>query len=234
MNPRQRRGVLLMVIAVVGALAVFASVLSYVASVNANVGNQVSVVTLSVDVKAYQPVDAGMLTLTRVPEKWLSPSAVRDPGEVVGLVPVADLVAGSYADRSMFTTRPGIAKGYRETAILVDAETGVGGKIRTGDRVDIIATFAAADQTRPPVASYVVQNAIVIEVGVVQDVERANSGGGFSEGQAIPVTFALPIADSLRLASAESFAVKVRLALRARNDESAIPSGQTVYEEGHR
>lgn len=222
-----------MAIAVLGALAVFVSVLTYVASVNANVGNQVNVVTLATEVKAYQPVDAGMLKVTKVPEKWLSPTAVRDPGEIVGLVPLADLAEGSYADRAMFTTRPGIAQGYRETAILVDAETGVGGKIRTGDRVDLIATFAGSE-TAPSVASYVVQNALVIEVGLVQDVERANPGGGFSQGQAIPVTFALPIKDSLRLASAESFAVKVRLALRARNDDSTIPPDQTIYQEGYR
>lgn len=233
MNPRQRRGVILMAIAVLGALAVFISVLTFVSSVNASVGNKVNVVVLTKDVKAFQTIKQDMVQTVQVPEKWASPTDVRDPSEVVGLVPVADLANGSYVDRSMVTSRPGIQEGYRETAILVDAETGVGGKITSGDRVDIIATFAGDDK-KPPVASYVVTNALIVDVGVAQQVEKANSAGGFSEGNAVPVTFALPIADSLRLASAESFAVKVRLALRARNDTSEIPSGQRTFEEGYR
>lgn len=233
MNPRQRRGVILMVIAVIGAFAVFISVLTFVSSVNASVGNLVDVVVLTRDVKAYQVIQQDMLEVTRVPQKWSSPTDVHDPSEVVGLVSVADLASGSYIDRAMTTSRPGIAEGYREIAILVDAETGVGGKINPGDRVDIIATFAEQDQ-KAPVASYVVSDALIIDVGVAQEVEKANSTGGFSEGEAVPVTFALPIGDALRLASAESFAVKVRLALRARNDSSRIPEGQRSYEEGYR
>lgn len=232
MNPRQRRGVILMVIAVIGAFAVFISVLTFVSSVNASVGNLVDVVVLTRDVKAYQVIQQDMVQVTRVPQKWSSPTDVHDPSEVVGLVSVADLTSGSYIDRAMTTSRPGIAEGYREIAILVDAETGVGGKINSGDRVDIIATFA--EQEKAPVASYVVSDALIIDVGVAQEVEKANSTGGFSEGEAVPVTFALPIPDALRLASAESFAVKVRLALRARNDSSRIPESQRSYEEGYR
>ena len=232
MNPRQRRGVILMVIAVIGAFAVFISVLTFVSSVNASVGNMVDVVVLTRDVKAYQVIQQDMVQVTRVPQKWSSPTDVHDPSEVVGLVSVADLTSGSYIDRAMTTSRPGIAEGYREIAILVDAETGVGGKISSGDRVDIIATFA--EQEKAPVASYVVSDALIIDVGVAQEVEKANSTGGFSEGEAVPVTFALPIPDALRLASAESFAVKVRLALRARNDSSRIPESQRSYEEGYR
>jgi len=231
-NPRQRRGVILMVIAVIGAFAVFISVLTFVSSVNASVGNMVDVVVLTRDVKAYQVIQQDMVQVTRVPQKWSSPTDVHDPSEVVGLVSVADLTSGSYIDRAMTTSRPGIAEGYREIAILVDAETGVGGKINSGDRVDIIATFA--EQEKAPVASYVVSDALIIDVGVAQEVEKANSTGGFSEGEAVPVTFALPIPDALRLASAESFAVKVRLALRARNDSSRIPESQRSYEEGYR
>ena len=232
MNPRQRRGVILMVIAVIGAFAVFISVLTFVSSVNASVGNMVDVVVLTRGVTAYQVIQQDMVQVTRVPQKWSSPTDVHDPSEVVGLVSVADLTSGSYIDRAMTTSRPGIAEGYREIAILVDAETGVGGKINSGDRVDIIATFA--EQEKAPVASYVVSDALIIDVGVAQEVEKANSTGGFSEGEAVPVTFALPIPDALRLASAESFAVKVRLALRARNDSSRIPESQRSYEEGYR
>lgn len=233
MNPRQRRGVLLMVIALIGALAVFISVLTFVSSVNANVGNKVNVVTLTKQVKAYQPIGLDMVQTVQVPEKWVSPTDARDPSEVVGLVPVADLAQGSYVDRAMVTSRPGIANGYREMAIMVDAETGVGGKIGSGDRVDIIATFAGQDE-KAPVASFVVTDALIIDVGVAEDVEKANANGGFSQGKALPVTFALTVRDALRLASAESFAVKVRLALRANNDSSDIPSVDRTYEESYR
>lgn len=235
MNPRQRRGVLLVIIAGLGLLAVFVSMLVFVSNVNANVGNQVAAVALAQDVRAYQTVTPEMLTTVQVPEKWLSPTAVRDPAQVVGLVPLSNIAKGAYADTAMFTASPTLKPGFREIAIMVDPETGVGGDIKTGDRVEIIATYQSqsegGEQANGPCigkAVYVVQNALITNVGVVQDVDT-NASSSFSQGRAVPVTFALSLNDALKVASAESFSVKLRLALRPINDDTTVPGSQASY-----
>lgn len=227
MNPRQRRGVLLLIVSVLGAIAVFVAVLAFVADVNSRAGNFVQVVSLSQDVEAYEPVTADDLELREVPERWTSTEAIRDARDVLGLVPVTDLRAGTFASRGMFVDRPGIAPGHREIAIMVDAETGVAGKVRSGDLVDIIATFQG-DPEEPPTSQLWAQSALVIDVGLPEEITVEDGAGGFSTGQGVPITFALPTEEALRVAYAESFSIKLRLALRAGNDDTEVTTG-TVF-----
>lgn len=225
MNPRQRRGVLLLVASAVGAIAIFFAVLTFIADVNARAGNFISVVSLAQDVEAYEPITAGDLELREVPEKWASAESVRDARDIVGLVPVNDFAAGTFASRGMFIDRPGIAPGHREIAIMVDAETGVAGKINSGDLVDIIATFPGTEEDQPSSQMWA-QGALVIDVGLPEEVVQEDGRGGFSTGTGVPITFALPAEEALRVAYGESFSVKLRLALRARNDDSTIDTGR--------
>lgn len=233
MNPRQRRGALLIAVAIVGAVAVFFAVLSFVSDVNAKVGQLVTVVALKQDVPAYQQVQPQDLELVSVPRRWLPDSALLDAKDVVGLVSPTALPKGTYAQQGMFVNRPGVQNGYREVAILVDAETGVAGKVRPGDRVDMLVTMGGREQGGGAERAQVwVTNALVINVGLVETVDRQNAQGNLGEGKAVPVTFALPIRDALKVAYAESFAVKVRLALRGGGDDTAVPPGAQVFTTG--
>ncbi|WP_151526322.1 Flp pilus assembly protein CpaB [Serinicoccus kebangsaanensis] len=225
MNPRQRRGLLLLILSAVGAIAVFFSVLSFIADVNARAGNFITVVSLARDVEAYQPVTAEDLELREVPERWASEQSIRDARDIVGLVPLNDMGAGTFASEGMFIDRPGIEPGNREIAIMVDAETGVAGKVNSGDRVDIIATFPGEEE-EPPSSQLWAQGALVIDVGLPEEITEEDGRGGFTTGQGVPITFALPTEEALRVAYGESFSVKLRLALRARNDDSTLDEGQ--------
>ncbi|WP_441188904.1 Flp pilus assembly protein CpaB [Ornithinimicrobium panacihumi] len=227
MNPRQRRGLMLLIVSVLGAIAVFVAVLAFIADVNSRAGNFVQIVALAKDVEAFEPLSADDLELREVPERWTSSESVRDARDVLGLVPVADLRAGTHASRGMFIDRPGIAPGHREIAIMVDAETGVAGKVRSGDLVDIIATFQGT-QDEQPTSQLWAQGALVIDVGLPEEVTVEDGSGGFSTGQGVPITFALPTEEALRVAYAESFSVKLRLALRAGNDQTRV-DGDTVF-----
>ena len=77
-----------------------------------------------------------------------------------------------------------------------------------------------------------VSNALVLEVGVPQDVSGDDAGGNFTTTQGVPVTFALTAADSLRLAYVESFSVKLRLALRGDGDSQVLPDDELVFQAG--
>ena len=61
MNPRQRRGVLLMIVAAFGAIAVFLTIVSYVNTLNRELGTYRTVLRLTQDVDPYQPITEDMV-----------------------------------------------------------------------------------------------------------------------------------------------------------------------------
>src|SRR4051812_16730026 len=146
MNPRQRRGLLLLVLAGLGLLAVFVLIASYVADVRSEVDPKIRLLALSRPVKAYESVPDDAVTTITMPKRWAPPAALRDRAELVGLVAGTDLSKDSMLQRGMLVSPPELAPGQREVAILVDAETGVAGKLGPGAVVDIVATFQGDDQ----------------------------------------------------------------------------------------
>jgi pilus assembly protein CpaB len=230
MNPRQRRGALLIGAAALGALVVFFTVLSYVGDVSAQVGNTRTAIELSRPVAAFEPVTEDMVREVEVPARWLPDAALGSVAEISNLVAAADLPEGALLQRGMVRDRPGIQTGNREIAILVDARTGVAGKVRPGDRVDLIATMQAEDQ--PPRAELIVSDALLIDVGVTRATrDNDQNSDDFGEPQQlVPVTFALSVEDALKVSYAESFATELRLALRGGGDDSVVPESERVFE----
>ncbi|MBE6482335.1 MAG: Flp pilus assembly protein CpaB [Actinomyces ruminicola] len=228
MNPRQRRGVLLLLVTLLGAALTFVGVAAYVSSVSSQVGPMTQVLELTTDVEAMHKITESDVEVVEVPKRWAPDNAVSSYGQVEGLVTVGAYTTGSVLQTGMLTDPPGLSEGNREVAIMVDAETGVAGRISSGDYVDIIATVED-ENTKERTAQVVVQNALIINVGVTTTVESEDSSGAFSESQAVPVTFALSTTDSLKVAYAESFAIKLRLALRGTGDNAPLTDDQSVY-----
>lgn len=235
MNPRQRRGAVLMILASIGAVAVFVAVLGYVSSVRAQVGNFRTVLRLTQDVEANASITKSMVEEHKVPLKWLDGSFISDTAALDGKVAVKALKKGSYLNSGMITDAPELAPGQREIAILVDAETGVAGKVRPNSRVDIYATFNSTDSTnQQPCAVRILANAQVLDVGKLRSERRSGANTGTSQNQidlnkVVPVTFSLSPEDSLTLTHAESFAMKVRLALVAPGS-AKVSQGERVCE----
>src|SRR3954463_8281767 len=151
MNPRQRRAVLLLALAFAGLLGVFALVASYVSDVNTQVGPKVPVLELTRDVKANEPIDDAFVQEKLVPKRWKPAAALESRAQLVGFVAGSDLAAHSVLQEGMLVTPPEIKPGEREVAILVDASTGVAGRITPNKVVDVIAAYPADHQThRPP------------------------------------------------------------------------------------
>lgn len=230
MNPRQRRGILLLAATAIGAIVVFVAVAAYVGDVRSKVGPYGPVLELTTDVTELQPVTPDMLAVVQVPQRWISATAITNFDDAVGLVASGNFGKGARLENGMLEQRPGLQPGYREVAIIVDAETGVAGKVTAGDRVDIIATVPQTELT-PARAEIWVENALVLEVGVPEATETTSTDGGFSEGNGVPVTFALPVDEALRLAYAESFSTKLRLALRGGGDEATIEPDKRIFQQ---
>lgn len=233
MNPRQRRGVLLIGLAVIAAGGVFWMVSQYLADVRTQLGPMVSVVAVADDdLPPFATPSSEDLEVREVPRRWLPPNSFTDPAQIGDRVTAAAVPAGTVLSQGMFLDRPAIGPGEREIAIMVDAETGVGGKITSGAVVDIFATFVGDDSTAPS-SRIVVQRAEIIEVGSPVDTPAGVAGPGsvgFGSSQRLPVTFRLSIEDARTLTYVESFAASIRLALRAPTDDEILSSDETVYQ----
>ncbi|MET9570775.1 Flp pilus assembly protein CpaB [Streptomyces virginiae] len=227
MNSRQRRGVILLLLSVLCALGAFAGVLVVIGDVNSKVGSEVVAYRAKADIAPYSPLAAGQFEEIRVPERWLSDTAVTDLGALRDKIALTTLKKGSLLQSDMFVDRPQLQPGEQEIAIMIDAATGVAGKITSGAKVNIIATFKGAKDTEPSRSVIIVANARVLNVGKLTALEKDSDRKGPSE--AVPITFALSTKDTQRVAYAESFAEHVRLALVAPGTDSAPAAGDRTY-----
>ncbi|MFE7261197.1 MULTISPECIES: Flp pilus assembly protein CpaB [unclassified Streptomyces] len=229
MNSRQRRGVILLLLSVLCAFGAFAGVLSVISDVNSKVGPEVSAYQLKSDVAPYTALSSGQFEKISMPKRWLSSNAVTDLSEVNGKIAVTQLRKGSLLQSDMMQRRPELQPGEQEIAIMIDAATGVAGKITPGATVNIYATFAGENDGQASQSKVIVSNAKVLDVGKLTALEPSNDGKSNMGTEAVPITFALNTLDTQRIAYAESFAEHVRLALLASGSDSTIRPGDRTY-----
>src|SRR3954466_10643142 len=238
MNPRQRRAVLLLALAVAGLVGVFALVANYVSQVETEVGDKIEVLELTKPAAANEAISDDMVVVKQVPKRWAPAAALRDRTQLVGVVAAADLQRNSVLQEGMLTTPPEINQGEREVAILVDAATGVAGKIEPGRQVDVIASYGAEDgdaatgkKPKPNRSIVIVPGARVIAVGTPRAKAAKNAEDAQQDpGTVIPVTFALSKEQELRVAHAQVFAADVRLALVRPGDRPQRTPGETIFD----
>ncbi|MBM7437325.1 Flp pilus assembly protein CpaB [Streptomyces sp. HB132] len=228
MNSRQRRGVILLLLSVLCAFGAFAGVLSVISDVNSKVGPEVDAYRLKTNVAPYKALNAGQFEKVSMPERWLSDNAVTDIDEVDGKIAVTQLREGSLMQSDMMVKSPELRPGEQEIAIMIDAATGVAGKIRPNDRVNIYATFAGEQDGAASQSKVIVSNAKVLDVGELTALEPKRDDRNRAS-EAVPITFALNTLDTQRVAYAESFAQHVRLALIAPGSDGTISPGDRTY-----
>ncbi|GAA3975005.1 Flp pilus assembly protein CpaB [Streptomyces sp. NBC_01352] len=230
MNSRQRRGVILLLLSVLCALGAFAGVLSVINDVKSKVGPEVTAYRLKSDVQPYTSLTAGQFEKTEMPERWLSETAVTDLSQIRGKIAVTTLKAGSLLQSDMIVDQPALQPGQQEVAIMIDAATGVAGKITPGSTVNVYATFEGQREQDPAQSKIIVTNARVIDVGELTALKPDDSDNTRQETDAVPITFALTTVDAQRITYAESFAEEVRLALVAPGTDTTVPEQDRTYE----
>lgn len=210
MNPRQRRGVIFMVLSVLVAIAVFVILTNYVQAVSSQVGPTTTVYRAVGPIDAYVPLDAGNLEPYEVPARWASPSSQVELPELEGRRIGFPLEAGTVVTRDMLVPPSDLSPTEREIAINVDAVTGVAGRVRTGDRVDLYTVFADVPGL-PAQVRVLVRDVRIVSIGGVQTVVEDDEDQGVTENDVIPVTLALEPDDSLAVTYANAFAEELRL-----------------------
>jgi pilus assembly protein CpaB len=213
MNPRQRQGLLLVVIAAAGLIGVFLLVASYVSSVSKQVGPKVDVLTLLRPLPAYQQVTSGDLGFVQLPQKWVPGTALRDASQALGEISQVPLPTGTELEQGMLTGQPTLQPGEQEFALPVDPTTGVANQVQAGSVVDVVATFSGSGQSRPASARVIVSDVSVL---VAAQSGTSSSGAGV-------VTLALTPQQVQEVAYAESFGQKVWLSLVAPGTTGAQP-----------
>ncbi|GAA3888645.1 Flp pilus assembly protein CpaB [Streptomyces sp. NPDC003328] len=231
MNSRQRRGVILLVLSALAAVGAFAGVLSVIRDVNSKVGPEATAYRLKADIAPYRELTADQFQRISMPRRWLSATAVTDLSQIRGKTAVTRLEKGSLLQTDMIVDRPALQSGQQEIAIMIDASTGVAGKIDPGSRVNIYATFKAANEKSRDESKVIVTNARVLDVGRLTALDPGQSSDDRrrNAAEAVPITFALDTADAQRVAYAESFAEHVRLALVAGGSATAVAPGDRTY-----
>ncbi|WP_340376480.1 Flp pilus assembly protein CpaB [Streptomyces sp. SS7] len=230
MNSRQRRGVILLLLSVVCALGAFAGVLSVIDDVNSKVGPEVTAYELRSDIAPYTALEESQFKKIEMPKRWLSQNAVTDLTAIRRKIAVTTLKKGSLLQSDMIVDQPALQPGQQEVAIMVDAATGVAGKISPGSSVNVYATFEGARDSDPDQSKIIVTNARVLDVGEITALEPDRDNRAGSATDAVPITFALSTLDAQRITYAESFAKRVRLALVAPGGATTIPDQDRTYE----
>ncbi|MEV6052300.1 Flp pilus assembly protein CpaB [Streptomyces sp. NPDC052107] len=230
MNSRQRRGVILLILSVLCALGAFAGVLSVVRNVNSKVGPEATAYRVRSDVKPYTTLDAGQFEKIEMPRRWLSGNAVTDLRQIQGKIAVTTLRKGSLLQTDMIVDQPALQPGQQEVAIMIDAATGVAGKITPGSHVNVYATFSGKKEGDPDQSKIIVTDARVLDVGQITALDPDQSKNQQQPSEAVPITFALSTLDAQRITYAESFAQRVRLALVAPGSETSVPDKDRTYE----
>jgi pilus assembly protein CpaB len=231
MNSRQRRGVILLVLSALAAGGAFVGVLSVIRDVNSKVGPEVTAYRLRSDIAPYKELTADQFQKISMPRRWLSATAVTSLSQIRGKIAVTRLEKGSLLQTDMIVDRPELQAGQQEIAIMIDASTGVAGKIDPGSRVNIYATFKAANEKSKDESKVIVTNARVLDVGRLTALDPGQSSDDRrrNASEAVPITFALDTAGAQRVAYAESFAEHVRLALVAGGSETTVAPGDRTY-----
>lgn len=212
-----------MILAAIGAVAVFIAVVGYVADVRSQYGATTAVVQTAADIPAYEPIPQNGIRRVDIPTRFVSRTQVRwdQHDQLLNKVAAAPIANGSYLDQGMLTDKPDITTGQQEIAIMIDAETGVAGQVHSGSHVDVYATYDAGQTRKDSCAIRVLTDVPVLQVGNLTPTKDAQGATAAS----VPVTFALSAADTLKLSAAESFAQKVRLALRKPGDHNPSTGG---------
>ncbi|MFH1046554.1 MAG: Flp pilus assembly protein CpaB [Candidatus Omnitrophota bacterium] len=187
---------------------------------------EVPVVIAARDIIKGEPIDHKMLAFRPVPRNFIQPGALIAKEAAVGKTAAATIVAGEQVLISkLLTPERGLTlsgktpPGKRAVTISLDATATVGGMVRPGDHVDVLASFS-----NPGIIMTLFQDILVLAVGQTMVADEESKEQAASSGRRDSITMALTPQEVQILSVATDYG-KIRLTLRPRmEDKKALPS----------
>jgi len=208
LNPRQRRGVMLMVAAALAAIVLFFVAVNYVGGVNSQVAPKTTVYRATSEIAAYSVIKEDQLEAVEVPKRWTSPEAAEGIDDLVGRRVSYNIAEGTYLGNDMLLPVSALNENEREIALTVDSKTGIAGRVRSGDFVDVYAVF---DGESGGSSQVLVRNVRVVSVSGSESRSETTNRDEITQREVTPVTLALEPDDALAVTYADAFALTVRL-----------------------
>ncbi|MDK2821783.1 MAG: pilus assembly protein CpaB [Clostridia bacterium] len=217
------RNKLVFIVAIIFGLTTSFLVYNYLNKAKQSIYNTeyVNIVVAAQDIPAKTVLKKNMLSLKKIPKKYMHIKETSDFEDVVDKILLVPVTAGESIMTNQLlnpkSTKEGLAYivpiGKRALTIPVDEVSGVAGLIKPGDRVDVIATVVIDDE---PFTLILLQDVEVLAVGKLMDI---NTEGSKKPIENNTVTLAVTHAEAkpLMLASQRG---AIRLMLRSPLDDT--------------
>ena len=235
MNPRRRRGLLLLSLALASGGLAATQVSHTVGEVEGRVGRPVPVVVAARDLAPGRSVSARALAMRRVPARYVPPGAVASPEEVSGLRTAVPVAAGSYLTANELEGASarggrggGLGRGERAVEVAVAGGDALSQSAAPGGRVDVlVSTEGGSGRGR----SFLALEDVEL-MGFRAGGGETAAGGGDSQRRAPTgvATLRVTLRQAVYLTAAENFAREVRLLPRPPGDRGRL--GREAVGEG--
>jgi pilus assembly protein CpaB len=228
-NPRRRRGLLLLCVALTSGGLAASEVHQREQRAAERLGPEVQVLVATQDLRAGSQIGRAAVGVRRVPVRFAPPDALLSADAVIGARTAAPVRAGAYLTASVFEGRPGpedglSRRGERAVTVEIAAGTTVAG-LQPGARVDaLVSTESGAGAGRTTMA---------LAGAELLDVEAGGSGetaaapdGATAVGPTALATLRVSVEQAIYLTAADNFAREIRLLPRPGGDHTR--AGTTV------
>ena len=230
MNPRRRRGLLLLCVALASGGLAASEVHEREERAAVRLGPEVDVLVAARDIEARGRVTRGDLGVRRVPARFVPPDALPSAEAVVGARTATAVAAGAYLTASLFEDGnrrdDALQRGERAVTVEVAGASGLA-ELQPGARVDVLVsteTGAAGGRTTMALAG---AELLRVEAGAAATYDGVDAADGpTAAGPTALATLRVSVEEAIYLTAADNFAREIRLMPRPRGDHSR--AGGTV------
>lgn len=215
----QRRWAIIVAV-ILGALAVFLSHIYFQQIDTQRQAKETQVLVAAGDISRGATIEYGMLAFKMVPVNFVQPGVLKSKELAAGKVALATIMAGEQilvtklaAPGAGLTLAAKTPPGKRAFTIGLEATSAVGGMVKPGDHVDVLAIF-----TTPAITLTLFQDILVLAVGqemvpTPEDEKKKKYGESASRRETITLALTPQEVQIITVAMQHG---KIRLTLRPR------------------
>lgn len=174
MNQESKNLWMAVLFAVIAAGLLYSHIQEKNKTISTRYGRKESIVIAKKNINSMNPINDTHIELKEVPVEFISPGAIKDPNEVIGLVALTPFKEGEPILSNKITMPSPltglslqVSPGKRAVTIPIDEMRGLAKLLKPGDRIDIIAAiFVGSGQSKKRIIKTIMQNVPILATGV--------------------------------------------------------------------